>query len=307
MFCAIAPNVLLNAQHDSAIERIESSVRLSAMVIDSVTRRAEAVMRAPGDASALDDGDLRRFDAAARAVNAGPGAWIILYDAAAQQLVNTRHVIGKDALPVRPDPEQITHLLDTGKANVSGMRWGSELKNNFVMFEVPVVTHSGKRHVIGQAFSPEFFARSLAGTGIPATWRVQVLDSTGTVIARSKRAEEFVGRRATPDMLEAVKSMPSGVLRHFARESVEVYDVHSRIAVAGAPAGRDARRHGGDRRRRQRPGRYGDGVAAVAGRAGRGGAGNWRRIGAGAPARAADRRQRGRARDDGGAAGNAVV
>ncbi|HEU4376535.1 MAG TPA: histidine kinase dimerization/phospho-acceptor domain-containing protein, partial [Telluria sp.] len=233
VFCAIALNGLLNAQHDSAIERIESSVRLSAMVIGSDTRRAEAVLRALGDSNALDDGDLRMFDAEARTVNAGPGAWIILYDPAGQQVVNTRHVFGKDALPVRPDPEQITHLLDTGKASVSGMRWGAELKNNFVMVEVPVVTHSGKRYVIGQAFSPEFFARAFAGTGIPSSWRVQLLDAAGTVIARSKRADEYVGRKATPDMLNAVNSMPAGVLRHYTRESIEVYDVYSRIAGSG--------------------------------------------------------------------------
>ena len=241
VFCAIALNVLLNAQHDSAIERIGSSVRLTAMVIDSDTRRAEAVMRALGVSSALDEGDLTRFDAEARAVNAGPGAWIILYDAAGQQLVNTRRVFRGAALPVRPDPEQVTHLLDTGKASVSGMRNGADLKNNFVMVEVPVVTRSGRRHVIGQAFSPAFLARAFGGTGIPASWRVKVLDATGTVIARSIRAEEFVGRKATPDMLNAVKSTPAGVLRHFTRESVEVYDVYTRIAgsdwsvVVGAP------------------------------------------------------------------------
>ncbi len=240
LFCAIALNVLLGAQHASAIERIQSSVRLTAMVVDSDTRRAEAVMRALGGSSALAEGDMRRFDAEARAVNAGDGAWIILYDEHAQQLVNTRRTFG-ETLPVRPDPDEVTRVLAGGKASVSGMRWGSVLKNNFVMVEVPVTTRTGKQYLIGQAFSPAFFSRAFAGHAIPQSWRVMVLDAAGTVIARSMGATQFVGTKAKADMLAAIAAAPSGVLRHSTREDIEVYDVFTRIAgsdwsiLVGAP------------------------------------------------------------------------
>lgn len=240
IFCAIGLKVLLNAQHDSAIERIESSVRLSAMLIDSDTRRAEAVLRALAGSSALADGDLRRFDAEARAVNAGTGAWIILYHSHGQQLVNTRHAFG-GAVPVRPDSAQLAHLLASGKANVSGMRWGSELKNNFVMVEVPVEARSGKRYVISQAYSPEFFSRAFAGSAIPPSWRLQVLDADGIVIARNRLAPIYVGHAAKTELLAALRATRGGVLRHSTREGVEVYDAYARIAgsdwsiVVGAP------------------------------------------------------------------------
>jgi signal transduction histidine kinase/CheY-like chemotaxis protein len=240
LFCTIALNVLLDAQHDSAIERIQSSVRLSAMVIDSDTRRAEAVLRALGRSSALAAGDMAGFDAEARAVNAGAGAWIILYDEHGQQLVNTRRELG-ESLPVRPDPEQVTQLLASGKANVSGMRWGSVLNNNFVMVEVPVTTRTGRQYLIGQAFSPAFFNRAFADHAIPQSWRVMVLDATGTVIARSLGGTQFVGAKAKADILAAIAAAPSGVLRHGTREDVEVYDVYTRIAgsnwtiLVGAP------------------------------------------------------------------------
>ncbi len=232
IFCAIALKVMLDAQHDSAIERIQGSARLAAIVIDSDTRRADAVLRALGASSALDEGDLRRFDAEARAVNAGAGAWIILYDTKGQQLVNTRRPFGT-ALPVRPDPEQITHLLATGATNISGLRWGSVLLSNFVMVETPVRTHSGRQHVIGQAYSPEFFTRAFAGSAIPASWRVQVFDADGTIIARSHNLEKFIGKPATLEMLKAMRSAQDGVLRHVTRDDVEVYDVFHRIPGSG--------------------------------------------------------------------------
>jgi signal transduction histidine kinase/CheY-like chemotaxis protein len=233
VFCAIALKVLQNAQHDSAIERIESSVRLSAMVIDSDTHRAESVLRALAGSSALSDADMRRFDAEARAVNAGPGAWIILYEpATGQQLINTRHPFG-EPLPIRPDQEQLAYLLSSGRPNVSGMRWGSQLQNNFVMVEVPVTARSGKRYVIGQAYSPEFFTRSFAGSAIPPSWRVQLLDTSGTVIARSHLAATFVGKKAKAEMLDTIRSAPTGVIRHVTRDNIEVYDVYTRIGGSG--------------------------------------------------------------------------
>ena len=232
IFCAIALKVMLDAQHDSAIERIQGSVRLAAIVIDSDTRRADAVLKALGASSALDDGDLRRFYDEARAVNAGAGAWIILYDTKGKQIVNTRKPFGIE-LPVRPDPEQIARLLETGQSNISGLRWGQALNSHFVMVEAPVRTHSGREHVIGQAYAPEFFTRAFAGSAIPASWRVQVFDADGTIIARSHSLEKFIGQPAKPEMLAAMRAAPSGVLRHLTRDDVEVYDVFHRIPGSG--------------------------------------------------------------------------
>jgi signal transduction histidine kinase/CheY-like chemotaxis protein len=240
--CAFALKVLLNAQHDSAIERIEGSVRQAALVIDGDTHRAEAVLRALAGSSALSDGDLRRFDAEARAVNAGAGAWIILYDTVGQQLVNTRHPFGT-ALPARSDPAQLAHLLKTGKANVSGMRWGAQLQNNFVMVEVPISSRSGTRYVIGQAYSPEFFTRSFGERAIPPSWRFAVFDAAGITIARSHRAFDFVGHKGSPQLAAAMQAAPAGVLRHRTLDDVEVYDAYRRIAgsgwtiAVGAPVG----------------------------------------------------------------------
>jgi signal transduction histidine kinase len=240
VFCTIALKVLLDAQHDSAIDRIHSSVRMTSMVIDSDTRRAEAVLRALAGSSALAEGDLRRFDAEARAVNPGAGAWIILYDSSGQQIINTRRAFG-EKLPMRPDPEQVTKLLATRKVNVSGMRWGADLKNNFVMVEVPVTSRAGKDYIIGQAFSPVFFSRAFAGNAIPPSWRVMVVDGTGTIIARNMNAAQFVGVKAKAEVLKAIAESPSGVLRHTTLEGLEVYDVYARLAgsdwsiMVGAP------------------------------------------------------------------------
>jgi signal transduction histidine kinase/ActR/RegA family two-component response regulator len=240
VFCSIALNLMLNAQRDSVTQRIEESARLSAMVIDADIDRAQSVLQALSGSQALALGDLARFDAEARAANAGAGAWMIMYDDRGQQLINTRHPFGRP-LPKRRDRAQVEQLFSSGKWNVSGMRWGDELKNNFVMVELPVTLPSGMRYIVAQAFSPAFFARSFAGRAIPLSWMVAVLDGDGTIIAHRQLAEQVALEKAAPGLLKQIRSASSGALKHVTGEGTEVYAAftHSALSdwsiVMGAP------------------------------------------------------------------------
>lgn len=241
VFSTIALNMLLDSQRAAAIGRIEESARSTTLVIDADIHRAQSVLRALAHSHALATGDLQRFYEEASAANAGQGAWIILYDTEGQQLVNTRHPYGRP-LPKRPDPESMKELLRKNQGAVSGIKWGWDLKNNFVMVEQPITTAAGARHVIGQAFSPSYFTRAFAGRAIPDSWLVGVVDGGGTVIARRHNAEQFVGKQANPDIFAATRAAGSGSLRHVASDGTEVYDyfVRSTLSdwsvVVGAPA-----------------------------------------------------------------------
>ena len=230
--CTIALNMLRHAERDSAIQRIHESARLTALVVDSDIDRAKAVLQVLANSQALADGDRKRFHQEAVDANAGPGAWIILYDKTGQQLINTRRPFG-DVLPRRPDPEQVTALLANGKVNVSGMRWGSDLKNNFVMVERAITSASGERFVIGQAFSPAFFAHAFAGSAIPATWLVGIFDVNGVYIARRYEAEKFVGKKVPPYAFAAFKSATSGNLPSKTADGTRLYNVFEHSALSG--------------------------------------------------------------------------
>lgn len=232
VFCGIALSKLQEAQHASAIKRIEEAALLTARVIDADLRRAQSVLRVLASSHALATGDMRAFHEEARHASANPGGWIILYDLDGRQLVNSRREFG-DVLPYRPDPQTVPALLASGRTQVSGMRWGSELKNHFVMVEVPVLTPDGKRYVIGQAFSPRFFAHTFDGTAIPPSWRVKILDRSGVIIARSERAEAFVGKMADPATLAVFNSSHTGMLKHLSVDGTEVYDAYTRSSLSG--------------------------------------------------------------------------
>ncbi len=232
VFCGIALKMLQDAQHAFAVQRISESVSRTAQAIDADIYRAQSVLRVLASSHALATGDMATFYGEARHASANPGGWIILYDETGQQLINTRRPFG-DSLPMRPDPEAVTRMLASGSGQVSDMRWGSVLKNHFVMAETPILAPNGKRYVIGQAFSPEFFAHTISGRDIPANWRVAILDRAGTIIARSDRADHFVGKRARPATIAGISRSHTGVFKHVSSDGVELYDAYTRSAQSG--------------------------------------------------------------------------
>lgn len=240
LFCGLALSMLQDAQHNSAIRRIEESASLTAKVIDADIFRAQSVLKVLANSHALAKGDLRAFHDEARRASASPGGWIILYDTHGQQVLNTRRDFG-DELPARPDPELVTEMLASGTGKVSNIRWGQALKNHYVIVETPILTASGKAYVIGQAFSPAFFAHSFGGNALPPSWRVAILDRAGVIIARSEREDEFIGRTVRPATLEVLRNSRSGVFRHMSGADAEVYDAYTRSelsdwsVIIGAP------------------------------------------------------------------------
>ncbi|MDQ1921173.1 hybrid sensor histidine kinase/response regulator [Massilia pseudoviolaceinigra] len=232
VFGAIALHILQDTQHSSAIGRIEQSATLTARAIDADIYRAQSVLKVLGSSHALARGDLARFYEEAREASAAPGGWIILYDTNGQQLLNTRRAYGVD-LPRRPDPDQVTAMLASGQGQVTGIKWGEVLKNHFVMVEQPIRTPTGQRYVIGQAFSPAFFAHSFAGRTLPPGWRVAILDRAGIIIARSENADKFVGLTVRPATLAAINKTRSGVFTHLSGDGNEVVDAFTRSERSG--------------------------------------------------------------------------
>jgi hypothetical protein len=240
IFFSIALDMLLTSQREVALRHIEESARSARQELDAEIRRAQSVLRVLAYSQALDSGDYGRFYREALAANAGQGAWMILYDEEGQQLVNTRLAYG-DPLPKRPDADVLKNMIASGKGLVSSVKWGTALKQHFVTVEQPVATASGKHHVLSQAFTPSYFTRTYAGRVIPDSWPVWIIDGKGTMISRRDIGEARTGNPVPSDVLMAIRSAPSGSLRHTTLDGTEFhgYFVHSALSdwavIVGAP------------------------------------------------------------------------
>jgi signal transduction histidine kinase/ActR/RegA family two-component response regulator len=237
--CALAVNLLWHVQHDAAIDRVRENVRLVRLVIDGDLYRAQSVMRTLANSKALQDGDLPRVYREMQAMNAGPGAWMVLYNEQGQQVLNTRVPLGSK-LNVRPHPEEVTQMLATGRGWITGMRWRAALHNSFVGVEEPLDLGPGRRYVLTQAYSPDWFTSAFTGRELPAGWMAGVADRDGVIISRTRSVTQ-TGAKLKPELQQAMQAAGRDVLRHVNREGVEVYDVftHSRLSgwsvTIGAP------------------------------------------------------------------------
>ena len=254
VFCAIALKVLLNAQHDSAIERIQSSVRLSAMVIDSDTHRAEAVLRALAGSSALADGDLQRFDAEARASMPAPapGSSCTTPRASSWSTRAARSASSCRCGPTRNRSRTCWHRQGECLRHALGLGTEEQFRDG--------------RGAGGGAFRPALRDRPglFAGVFHPRVCRQRDPAELARAGARRRRhrhrAQPPAGGissapRPSRNCWPRCRSAPAGVLRHVTRDSVEVYDVfhpHRRLGLVdrGRRAGRGNRPRGLARHRR---------------------------------------------------------
>lgn len=237
--CGLAVNLLWHVQHDAAIDRVRENVRLVRLVIDGDLYRAQSVMRTLASSKALQDGDMARVYGEMQAMSAGSGAWMILYDEKGRQILNTRLPYGSE-LGVRPHPEEVTQILAAKRGWITGMRWRAALNNSFVAVEEPVDLGPGRRYVLAQAYSPDWFTNAFTGRELPPGWIAGVADRDGAIIARTS-AHLKLGAHLKPELKHAIDTGATDVLRHVNREGTEVYDVftHSRLAgwsiAIGAP------------------------------------------------------------------------
>lgn len=229
--CALAVNLLWHVQHDAAIDRVRENVRLVRVAIDGDLYRAQSVIRTMVNSQALASGDMPRVYREMQAMNAGTGAWMVLYNERGEQILNTRLPYGS-VLGVRPNPGEVARMLNAGKGWITGMRWRAALKNSFVAVEEPVDLGPGRRYVLAQAFSPDWFASAFTGRELPAGWMAGVADGDGAVISRT-RSPNRTGARIKPELMRALKEGGTDVLRHVNLEGIEVYDVFSHSRLAG--------------------------------------------------------------------------
>jgi len=226
----VALKMLLDAHRDAAVGRVEDSSRAIAMMVDAELARALTVTRALASSSALADNDLATFYREAAAANAGPGAWIILYDGTGRQLVNTRLPPGTP-LPVRRDTGTLRRMVDEGGSDVTGLKWGIVIHDNFVTAEQGIVSRSGRHYLIAQAYSPAYFAGPFRSQTLPQGWLIDLFDRQGKVIASGVGTVPVQAQAIPAPGLHRVDLHGDSVYAYVSRSSVSGWSV-----LVGAPA-----------------------------------------------------------------------
>jgi len=178
-------------------------------------------------------GDLAKFHVqaqqAARVIQANN---IVLTDVNGQQVVNTLKPFG-EPLPSTGNPDLLRRVIEAGTPIISDLFLGGLLRLPIIAVQVPVFLDGRPAYGLAAVILPERIAQFLRRQKIPSDWVVAILDSSGTTVARTVRADEFVGTKASPSLLHGLAKSPEGAVEGSTREGIQVLGGFSRSASSG--------------------------------------------------------------------------
>lgn len=189
----LVANHFSNAERGRLEALMDSVDQDIAALVESEISITVAVLRSLASARSLRDGDLARFEAHAREVSRTTGTDIALVDPTGQQLVQAGLSPGPPPV-AETDPNLLNAVRATRRVYVSNLHAAIAPGEARIQVAVPV---TDGETMIAILTSTIRIARlvQLLREGLPeGPFFATILDRTGTIVARSKAPEAFIGK-----------------------------------------------------------------------------------------------------------------
>ncbi len=209
-------------------KHLQETARALSLVVDRQFGQAEALMWALSTSPQLLEKEYAEFDTRARAAIRLPDTWIVVADERGQ-VVNTLLPPGSPL----PAIESKDHRrgLTPGQIRISNLFNGLMAGRPTVGIDTMVAAKDGSELYVTINMLASTVSQILADQGLPPSWIGAIVDRNGTVVARSRDADRFVGKPATPENVERVRD---GV-RQGVSESVSLDGVPTLLALSRSP------------------------------------------------------------------------
>jgi diguanylate cyclase (GGDEF)-like protein len=186
----------------------------------------EAGMKVLATSPALAAGDLNTFHQRARAaLSSGVVYNYILTDQSGRQLANTLVPFGV-ALPATGTPPQLARVFTDHVTVLTDLFTGPVTQKFAIAMGVPVVTRNEVIYSLNIGLAPAELNRIFAQQTLPDGWLMAIIDSSGTIVARSRDTDRFIGQKAVPAVLEALAKSQEGQLRTTTKDGIPVFTAH---------------------------------------------------------------------------------
>jgi len=136
---------------------------------------------------------------------------VILYDADGQQLLNSELPYG-DRLPKRHDLGRIQSVFATGRVEGPTVISRAADGRSVVSLLAPIFSGQKVVYALAVNWAPKILNQLLAPQSLQTDAIAAILDSEGTIAARSVDAEKFMGKKIHPDLLKQLETQSSGSL-----------------------------------------------------------------------------------------------
>jgi PAS domain S-box-containing protein len=220
---------------ESTRERTLILARSMAFTLDEELQVRVAALRMLARLPALRSGDIASYRRRAEAtvVDEFPGANLIVLRSDGQQLLNTLLPEGA-ALPIRSNLESLRQAFATGEPAISDLYQSSVGNRPVVAIDVPIKGEDGTS-ALALSLNPRLddFAEALRRQRMPPSWVAAVVDRRGVIVARTRRAEQYVGRSAAPELVSRLVVQDEGAFDSTSLEGIPLLAAFSRAKRSG--------------------------------------------------------------------------
>ena len=238
----ILPGLLLAAyasyraykwEYSSIAQRAVESARSLTRVVERDLVSNQAALEVLATSNHLDNRDFAAFyRQAVEVLHFTSGFTIVLTDASGQQAINLLRPYGSP-LPRHGSPDILRRVLESRKPVVSDIYTGGVTGKPLVAIEVPVIRNEKALYGLALGIDPRHLGDILKQQGLPSEWVISIFDSTGTIVARDRAAEQYVGHKGSAQLLSRMSVSAEGMVEAPTLEGIPVMAAFSRSPVYG--------------------------------------------------------------------------
>ena len=220
-------------ERDTLRQSTAIMARALMQTVDADFATVQGALQALATSQLLANGDLPAFHARAqklrRLLDLGH---IVLVDASKGQLLNTLRPFG-EPLPAGGNAAGHQQVFAAGKPVISDLFFGSVDAQRLVAVSVPVTLQGTTVYSLSMGIPPGHFVQVLKPQQLPPGWVVAILDSKGTIVARTHDPERFVGKPGSPQLLRRMAEGSESVIDTETLDGIPVFAAFSRSAFSG--------------------------------------------------------------------------
>ena len=229
----------VHRQTRDATERgLVDTARAMSVALDREIGGTIAALKILGASDHLDHGALDKFYEAARQAVTTQPTWqnVVLYAPSGEVLVNT--LLPRGARPPGAAyVEPVQRAVRDRAPAVSDLFVGRLTNRPLVSVVVPVFHERAPKYALAAIVPAATLLEVLREQQLPSDWVAIIIDRSGTIVARTRAIEQWIGKPATPAFVSGSRSGDSGSFRDVTRDEVPVYGAYSRSRVSGWTVG----------------------------------------------------------------------
>jgi diguanylate cyclase (GGDEF)-like protein len=200
--------------------------------VDGELQGIESGLRVLATSAELERGDLPTFHTRAlEALKFQNAASYALTDRSGQLVLSTLRPFGSLLAPSGV-AAQLAPVFSARSVVLSDLFQGTLINRPLIVMAVPVQRRGEVVYTLNASLSPQRLTDILVRQKLPEGWVAALLDSSGTIVARSRDAARFVGQRAVEPLIKASHERREGTLETVTKDGVPVLTAYSRSGTS---------------------------------------------------------------------------